>query len=137
MERYIGEIKIMDDPKFEDIRIMWMTNEQWFDAKKNKSRHFPSVWLVYEGLMYHAISCYEFQWFESYEDFLLPGGKPFDCWCPERGEWEYLTNLGLQYRELDYRRAILDAADLDEWCDFELGFIKEWHRNKIIDDTLK
>ena len=30
MERYIGEIKVMEDPKFEDIQILWMINEQWF-----------------------------------------------------------------------------------------------------------
>jgi hypothetical protein len=45
MERYIGEIKIIQDPKFEDIQIMWMTNEQWIVDKKTKNgqRKKPGV----------------------------------------------------------------------------------------------
>jgi hypothetical protein len=135
MERYIGEIKIMDDPKFEDIRILWMTNEQWFVDKRSKN--FPSVWFVYEGVMYWGLSKYEFKWFEDYSDFSLRTGENFDPWFPKRKEWEYMVGLGYEYRVLDYKKAILDADDLDDWCDFELNFIKEWYRNKRIDDVLK
>jgi hypothetical protein len=133
MERYIGEIKIMKDPKFEDIQILWMTNEQWVDGNKN----FPSVWFIYEGIMYWALSKYEFKWFEEYSDLTLPSTAQFNQWFPGKEEWEFMLNLGYEYRVLDYNKAILHAEDLDNWCDFELNFIKEWYRNKRIDDILK
>jgi hypothetical protein len=134
MERYIGEIKIMEDPKFEDIQIMWMTNEQWFDTINKKS---PSVWFIYEDVMYWGLSKYEFKWFEDYSDFALPSDEQFNHWLPRKEEWEFMLELGYEYRELDYKKAILESDDLDNWCDFELDFIKKWHRDKRIDDILK
>lgn len=138
MERYIGELKSMPDPKFEEVEIVWMTNEQWTDplSKYNPNKTHPSVWFLFEGILHHGISSYQFQWFETYEDFELPSGKPFDCWDPGIEEWEYLTNLGLQYRELDYQKAIVEG-DLDNWCQFELDFATKWNRDRKIDDLLK
>jgi hypothetical protein len=133
MERYIGEIKIMQNPKFEDIQILWMTNEQWVDGNKN----FPSVWFIYEGVMYWGLSKYEFKWFEDYSDFTLPSTAQFNQWLPEKEEWEFMLNLGYEYRVLDYNKAILEVEDLDNWCDLELDFIKKWYRDKRIDDILK
>ena len=135
MERYIGEIKIMQDPKFEDIQILWMTNEQW--TIDNRSNNFPSVWFIYEGIMYWALSKYEFKWFEDYSDLTLPSTAQFNQWLPEMEEWEFMLNLGYEYRVLDYNKAILQAEDLDHWCDFELDFIKKWYRDKRIDYILK
>lgn len=136
MERYIGEIKIMEDPKFEDIRILWMTNEQWQDPLA-KSRNYPSVWFIYEGIMHWGLSKHEFKWFEQYSDSILPSGKEFDEWSPGNEEWEYMLEFGYEYRVLDYEKAILHAEDLDDWCDFEIQFITEWNRNKKIDDILE
>lgn len=139
MERYIGEIKIMEDPKFEDIQILWMTNEQWRDPlnKYNPNRNFPSVWFIYEGIMYWALSKHEFKWFEEYSDLTLPSTAQFNQWNPGKEEWEYMLELGYEYRVFDYEKAILQAEDLDSWCDYELQFITEWNRNKKIDDLLK
>lgn len=139
MERYIGEIKIMEDPKFEDIQILWMTNEQWRDplSKYNPQKNHPSVWFIYEEIMYWALSKHEFKWFEDYSDAVLPSGKAFNQWNPGKEEWEYMLEFGYEYRVLDYENAILQADDLDHWCDFEIRFITEWNRNKKIDDILK
>ena len=135
MERYIGEIKIMENPKFEDIQILWMTNEQW--TIDNRSNNFPSVWFIYEGIMYWALSKREFKWFEDYSDLTLPSTAQFNQWNPGKEEWEFMLNLGYEYRVFDYEKAILQADDLDHWCDFELDFIKKWYRDKRIDDLLK
>lgn len=135
MERYIGEIKIMKDPKFEDIRILWMTNEQWHVDRSSKN--FPSVWFIYEGIMYWALSKYEFKWFEEYSDLTLSSTAQFNQWDPGKEEWEFMLGFGYEYRVFDYEKAILQAEDLDHWCDFELDFIKKWHRDKRIDDLLK
>ncbi len=50
-----------------------------------------------------------------------------------------MLKLGYEYRLFDYRRAILEATpeEMDHWCEFELDFIREWYRNKRIDDVLK
>jgi len=135
MERYIGEIKIMQNPKFEDIQILWMTNEQW--TIDNRSNNFPSVWFIYEGVMYWGLSKYEFKWFEDYSDFTLPSTAQFNQWLPEKEEWEFMLNLGYEYRVLDYNKAILEVENLDNWCDLELDFIKKWYRDKRIDYILK
>lgn len=138
MERYIGEIKIMEDPKFEDIQILWMTNEQWRDPIDRYNHwDFPSVWFIYEGIMYWALSKRGFKLFEDYSDFTLPSTAKFNKWNPGKEEWEYMLELGYEYRVFDYEKAILQAEDLDSWCDFELQFIKEWNRDKNIDDLLK
>jgi len=123
----------MQNPKFEDIQILWMTNEQWVDGNKN----FPSVWFIYEGVMYWGLSKYEFKWFEDYSDFTLPSTAQFNQWLPEKEEWEFMLNLGYEYRVLDYNKAILEVEDLDNWCDLELDFIKKWYRDKRIDYILK
>jgi hypothetical protein len=135
MERYIGEIKIMQNPKFEDIQILWMTNEQW--TIDNRSNNFPSVWFIYEEIMYWALSKYEFKWFEDYSDLTLPSTAQFNQWDPGKEEWEFMLEFGYEYRVLDYNKAILEVEDLDNWCDFELDFIKKWYRDKRIDDILK
>ena len=134
MERYIGEIKSMPDPDFGDVRIIWMTQESWLD-KDRINNTYPSVWFIFEGEMYHGLSTYRFKWFEQYEDLALPSGKPFDCYFPGREECEYMTNLGYEYRKLDYEKAM--RGDMDEWCEFELDFLKKWNRDKKIDDLLK
>jgi hypothetical protein len=125
----------MQDPKFEDIQILWMTNEQW--TIDNRSNNFPSVWFIYEGIMYWALSKYEFKWFEDYSDLTLPSTAQFNQWLPEKEEWEFMLNLGYEYRVFDYNKAILEVEDLDNWCDFELDFIKKWYRDKRIDYILK
>ena len=137
MERYIGEIKIMDNPKFEDIQILWMTNEQWVDKSRRVTINNPSVWFIYESIIYWGLSKYEFKWLEQYTDFELPSGKIFDQYFPGEEEWEYMLNLGYTWRVLDYDKAILQADDLDYWCDYELQFIREWNRNHKIDNLLK
>ena len=134
MERYIGETISMPDPDFGDVRIVWMTQESWLDKDRKNCTH-PSVWFIFGGEMYHGLSKYRFMWFEQYEDLTLPNGKPFDCYFPGREEWEYMTNLGYEYRKLDYEKAM--QGDMDEWCVFELDFAKEWNRDKKISALLK
>jgi len=56
---------------------------------------------------------------------------------PGEEEWEFMIQLGYAYRILDYKKAILDVDDLDDWCDFELDLIRKWYRDKRIDDILK
>ncbi len=125
----------MEDPKFEDIRILWMTNEQWIVDKKHKN--FPSVWFIHKGIMYWGLSKYEFKWFEDYSDLTLPSTEQFNQWDPGKEEWEFMLGLGYEYRVFDYDKAILKVEELDNWCDFEIQFLTEWNRNKKIDDLLK
>ena len=37
------------------------------------------------------------------------------------------------FYELDYQKAIIES-DLDEWCDFELDFIKVWLRDSKLNE---
>ena len=134
MERYIGETISMPDPDFGEVKIVWMTQESWFDEDRRTCTH-PSTWFIFGGELYHGLCRYRFKWFEQYEDWWLPCEKQFDCYFPGREEWEYMTNLGYEYRKLDYEKAM--QGDMDEWCEFELEFAKVWNRDKKIDSLLK
>ena len=131
----------MENPKFEDIQILWMTNEYCTLSKSRVTpviiRNYPSVWFIYEGIMYWALSKREFKWFEDYSDLTLPSTAQFNQWNPGKEEWEFMLEFGYKYREFDYKKAILDTEDLDSWCDSELELIKKWYRDKRIEDILK
>lgn len=130
----------MENPKFEDIQILWMTNE-YCNVTPVIIRNYPSVWssvwFIYEGIMYWALSKREFKWLEDYSDLTLPSTAQFNQWNPGKEEWEFMLEFGYKYREFDYKKAILDTEDLDSWCDFELELIKKWYRDKRIEDLLK
>ena len=131
----------MENPKFEDIQILWMTNEYCTLSKSRVTpviiRNYPSVWFIYEGIMYWALSKREFKWLEDYSDLTLPSTAQFNQWNPGKEEWEFMLEFGYKYREFDYKKAILDTEDLDSWCDSELELIKKWYRDKRIEDILK
>ena len=113
----------MENPKFEDIQILWMTNE-YCNVTPVIIRNYPSVWFIYEGIMYWALSKREFKWLEDYSDLTLPSTAQFNQWNPGKEEWEFMLEFGYKYREFDYKKAILDTEDLDSWCDSELELIK-------------
>ena len=117
MIRYIGRIASLD-PEYKDIDIKWMTKEDTGSYNRN-----PSVWFIYNNKMYYSICDYTFNFLEDYSDF-----KTFNEWKPGEYEWNYLKDLGFDYYELDYQKAIVEG-DLDEWCDYELDFIKVWLRD--------
>ena len=118
MIRYIGRIASLD-PEYKDIDIKWMTKEDTGAYNRN-----PSVWFIYNNKMYYSICDYTFNFLEDYSDF-----KTFNEWVPGEYEWNYLKDLGFAYYELDYQKAIIEGGDLDEWCDYELDFIKVWLRD--------
>jgi hypothetical protein len=123
MSRYIGE-KVSLEPEYKDIDIKWMTRE--YTAIDNQN---PSVWFIFNNKMYYGVCDYTFSLFEDYTDF-----KTFNEWKPGEYEWNYLKEFGFVYYELDYQKAILEGGDLDEWCDYELDFIKVWLRDSKLNE---
>ena len=121
--RYIGE-KVSLDPEYKDIDIKWMTNENSGSHNRN-----PSVWFIYNNKMYYGICDYTFGFLEDYSDF-----ENFIHWDPKEYEWNYLKEFGFVYYELDYQKAIVEGGDLDEWCDYELDFIKIWLRDSKLNE---
>jgi hypothetical protein len=122
--RYIGSIVSLEpDPEYKDIDIKWVTRE--YTAIDNQN---PSVWFIFNNKMYYGVCGYTFSLFEDYTDF-----KNFNEWKPGEYEWNYLKELGFVYYELDYQKAIVEG-DLDEWCDFELDFIKVWLRDSKLNE---
>ena len=120
MSRYIGRTASLDpEPEYNDIEIKWLTTEDDDDYLRS-----PSIWFIYNNKMYYGICNYKFEFLQDYTDF-----KKFNKWDPKENEWNYLKDLGITYYELDYQKAIIEGGDLDEWCDYELDFIKVWLRD--------
>ena len=125
MTRYIGRAVLLDtEPEYNDIEIKWITTED--DDNYSKS---PSIWFIYNNKMYYGICNYKFQFLEDYTDF-----RKFSAWDPKEYEWNYLKNLEITYYELDYQKAIIEGGDLDEWCEYELDFIKVWLRDSKLNE---
>ena len=125
MSRYIGRTVSLDtEPEYNDIEIKWLTTEDDDDYLRS-----PSIWFIYNNKMYYGICNYKFEFLQDYTDF-----KKFNKWDPKENEWNYLKDLGIIYYELDYQKAIIEAEDLDEWCDYELDFIKVWLRDSKLNE---
>jgi len=125
MNRYIGRaVSLEPVPEHNDIEIKWITTE---DDDNNSAS--PSIWFIYNNKMYYGICNYKFEFLQDYTDF-----KKFNKWDPKENEWNYLKDLGITYYELDYQKAIIEAEDLDEWCDYELDFIKVWLRDSKLNE---
>ena len=130
MSRYIGRTVSLDtEPEYNDIEIKWLTTEDDdnYLALASGSRS-PSIWFIYNNRMYYGICNYKFHFLEGYTDF-----KNFIYWDPKENEWNYLKDLGITYYELDYKKAIVEG-DLDEWCEYELDFIKVWLRDSKLNE---
>lgn len=126
MNRYIGRtVSLEPVPENNDIEIKWITTE--YDDDNYLSS--PSIWFIYNNKMYYGICNYKFEFLQDYTDF-----KNFNQWDPKENEWNYLKDLGIIYYELDYQKAIIEGGDLDEWCDYELDFIKVWLRDSKLNE---
>lgn len=125
MSRYIGRTVSLDtEPEYNDIEIKWLTTEDDDDYLRS-----PSIWFIYNNKMYYGICNHLFGFLEDYTDF-----KNFNQWDPKENEWNYLKDLGITYYELDYQKAIIEGGDLDEWCEYELDFIKVWLRDSKLNE---
>ena len=126
MSRYIGRaVSLEPVPEHNDIEIKWITTEEDDDNYLSS----PSIWFIYNNKMYYGICNYKFEFLQDYTDF-----KKFNKWDPKENEWNYLKNLEITYYELDYQKAIIEAEDLDEWCEYELDFIKVWLRDSKLNE---
>ena len=137
--RYIGEL-VKISPKWEDVRLIWVTNER--DGNDRKTH--PSFWFEYNGWIYYGVVQYKMNTFETYDDW----EPTFNNWAPEKYEFELLTNFkspsnlvknpnvpyDTLYYKVDYEGIM--KTDLDYWCEFEMNFLKEWNREKKINDVI-
>ena len=126
LDRYIGEI-IDINPKFNEIEIKWITTECLPDSYQ------PSIWFIYKNKMYYSISNRQLGFLEDLSDIKLKNGEIFNAFIPGEPEWYYLNLYGLTHFELDYQKAIIEG-DLDEWCEYELDFIKVWLRDSKLNE---
>lgn len=128
MKRYIG-IKYKLRPDFSQVKIIWVTTEQY--RLNNKWIQNPSFWLTIDNHMYYAICDYSFGFLEHYTDWL-----EFNPYEPNEVEFNKLMSYNPIFYKLNYKKAILEKANLDDWCQYELDFCKVWWRdyqlNKII-----
>lgn len=141
--RYIGDIVKMERPSSDAIKVLWITREYdaCSDDMTTKYTHVgsyrPSMWFIYNDDLYVSICDYEFDTFETYDDILLDTGECFNEWTPSNKEVDFILDKNPIYILANPIKIL--ESDLDEYCEFELEFIREQakiiNRNNKIDDV--
>ena len=124
LKRVVGEI-VKLNPEFSEMKIHWITIER----VDNNVSH-PSMWFEYKGWVYLAVcSSYTFGLFETYDDW-----DEFNNNNPQKKGVDTLLNLG----PIFFKAIPEDIfkSDLGEYCDYELDFIKNWVRDRKINEIL-
>jgi hypothetical protein len=128
MDRYIGhEVKL--NLKFDETKFIWIKREDW--DLGNKRMCNPAFWFENRGWIYFGIcKSYHFHFLEDFSDW-----DNFNEYEPNFREFDHLMSLKPKFYKLDYPKAL--SVDKENWCKFETDFIKEWWRDKQIDDIIK
>lgn len=115
--RKIGE-ECNINPSVNDVTIKYLTVEEFGDNSRNKVLK-PSVWFEYNQNLYYCIFDYEFQLFETYDDW-----DDFDSINPSYKELYMLFQLDKTFIKVNPE--VILNNDLGEFCQFEINFIKEY-----------
>lgn len=129
LSRVVGDITKIN-PKYSEMKIHWITCERFDPIHRTK----PSAWFEYSGWLYLMVCDYEFKFLEQYEDWVFDDGDEFNEWEP--GEREVNKMLGMNPTFFKANAEEIFKSDLGYYCDYELDFIKEWHRDRKIGDIL-
>lgn len=131
LERYIGEI-VDINPKFHEVEIKWCLTESCY--KNNKGYYSPAIWFIYKNKMYFGLVNHDFGFWGGFDDIILSDDKSFNSFNAGELEWNTLMEYEIIFYELDYQKAIIEGGDLDEWCEYELDFIKVWLRDSKLNE---
>jgi hypothetical protein len=127
--RYIGDV-VDIKPDFDDVNIIWIKREDMKSINTQLMISSPAMWIEWEGFIYFGIcDSYHFNFLEDFSDW-----DNFDEYDPGYLEFLHMMNLKPTFYKLDYLGVM--ESDLDDWCKFELDFIKEWWRNKQINEVI-
>ena len=127
MDRYIGE-EVKLNPKYDETEFIWIKREDW--EINNKHMCHPAFWFINNGWIYFGIcKSYNFGFLKDFSDW-----DKFNENEPNFREFDHLMSLKPNFYKLDYPKAL--SVNKEHWCKFEIDFIKEWWRNKQIDDIL-
>jgi hypothetical protein len=126
--RYIGE-EVNINPNFDNSEIILIKREDYEIHNKHISN--PAIWIEFEGWLYFGIcKSYYFDFLEDFSDW-----DKFDGYNPGYLEFLQLMRLKPTFYKVDYKGIM--ESDLDDWCKFELDFLKKWWREKQINSLLK
>ena len=84
--------------------------------------------------MYFGLVNHDFGFWGGFDDIILSNDKSFNSFNAGELEWNTLMEYEIIFYELDYQKAIIEAGDLDEWCEYELDFIKVWLRDSKLNE---
>ena len=129
LERYVGDI-VQISPVYNEMKVHWITQEQHIE----NSRSRPSAWFEYQGWMYLMVCDYEFHFLEQYEDWVFDDGVEFSEWYPGAREIDKMLGMNPTFFKVNAEE--IYKSDLDYYCDYELEFIKKWHKGIIRDNKI-
>jgi hypothetical protein len=135
MKTYFSSIfpEVLDINPLE-LEILYLSKDLLHNA--NRTTYVPVFLALYrEELLYCQVD-YEFHFLETYDDWKLLNGKDFNPYFPSEDELSHL----LQYK-IKYHLVIPEMLSYEEVrlqiCQREEDIIKNWNRDKKINDLLK
>lgn len=127
LSKKIGE-QVEIQPEASDVKLLWITVED-VDLGTRKAKK-PSMWFYIKDKLYYCVcDSYNFHMLETYDDW-----DDFDCYFPKVKEIETLLQFNPIFFEVN-TKLILDGY-LGNYCEFELNFIKEYHRVNSREDNI-
>ena len=127
-KKYQGNI-VEIEPLWEDVKLLFITTTTSNFSLNIKPR--PLFLFIYENSLHFGICDYEFQFLQSYEDFIMENGNYFNSFLPTENEFNHIKKMNTSYYKLDYQKTI-NQEDLGDFSDYELDLLKEWNRELSI-----
>jgi len=125
LKRYVGDV-VYIKPILSDIKIYNISTEH---VNLEQSGNFiiynqlPCMWYEYNHQLYFSVFNFIIEYFDSINDI-----ENFNVYEPGMKELKWLYEKGVyETFEVDYIGII--QSDLDEYCEFELDFLKIWYRD--------
>lgn len=135
--KYKGN-KIYFTPETSKVEIHFITETDSISTKRSLDKYEkrPVFLFTYEDNMYFGICNYVFGFLETTDDWEHSDGDYFRRFNPGIKEYLYLMNLDPTFYTFNYERTIL-KGNLDYFSDYELGIIKQIHRDIYLSKLLK
>jgi hypothetical protein len=130
-KKYQGNI-VKINPLWENVKLLFITTTSNFSLNIKPK---PLFLFIYENSLHFGICDYEFQFLQSYEDFIMENEQVFNSFFPNSEEFIYLKVMNPTYYKLDYHKTV-NQDDLGDFSDHELDLLKKWNRELSINKLL-
>jgi hypothetical protein len=117
-----------------ELRLAFIHRDNIHNIKK--FIYVPVFWAHYHDELLYCQVDYEFHFLETYDDWKLPTSKDFNPYYPGEEELSHLLQYKIKYHHVIPEMLRHEEVRL-QICQWEEDIIKNWNRDKKINDLLK